>query len=46
VLTLAGQAYDEQGVFRAGDFAASSLLEGFSVRVDEVFAKCDESASS
>lgn len=45
-LTLAGQAYVEQGVFHAGDFAASSLLEGFSVRVDEVFAKCDESASS
>lgn len=37
VLTLAGDAYAEHGVFHRGDKATSKLLEGFSVTVDEVF---------
>jgi Uma2 family endonuclease len=37
VLTLDGDAYSESGVFRRGESATSALLEGFAVRVDEVF---------
>ncbi len=37
VLSLTGNAYTPLGVFRRGDQAASALLEGFSVSVDEVF---------
>ena len=37
VLKLDGDAYREHGVFRRGEAAASALLEGFAVRVDEVF---------
>jgi Uma2 family endonuclease len=37
VLTLEGDAYAEHGVFRRGESAASRLLNGFSVSVDEVF---------
>jgi Uma2 family endonuclease len=37
VLTLDGDAYTEHGVFRRGESAASALLDGFAVRVDEVF---------
>ena len=37
VLTLAGHAYAEHGVFRRGDNATSVLLAGFAVPVDEVF---------
>jgi Uma2 family endonuclease len=37
VLTLAGDAYTVYGVFRRGDEARSKLLDGFAVRVDEVF---------
>lgn len=37
VLTLMGDVYRPQGVFRRGARAASKLLDGFSVRVDEVF---------
>jgi Uma2 family endonuclease len=37
VLTLAGDAYVTHGVFRRGERAASQLLAGFSVSVDEVF---------
>lgn len=37
VLTLAGNAYAEHGVFRRGDRASSKILDGFSVNVDEVF---------
>lgn len=36
VLTLAGEAYMEHGVFRRGEHAASRLLDGFSVSVDAV----------
>jgi Uma2 family endonuclease len=36
VLALAGEAYDEYGVFQRGQRAASKLLDGFSVSVDEV----------
>jgi Uma2 family endonuclease len=36
VLMLDGDAYTEHGVFRRGDSAASVLLDGFAVRVDEV----------
>ena len=38
VLTLDGSAYREHGVFRPGDVAASLLLPGLSVSVQEVFA--------
>ena len=37
VLTLRGDAYVEHGVFRRGERAASLILDGFSVSVDEVF---------
>ena len=37
VLKLDGDAYAEHGVFRRGGAAASALLEGFAVPVDEVF---------
>jgi Uma2 family endonuclease len=37
VLTLDGAAYAAYGVFARGDQAASRLLDGFSVSVDEVF---------
>lgn len=37
VLALDGEAYAEHGVFRRGEYAASKLLAGFSVSVDEVF---------
>ena len=37
VLTLAGEAYVEHGVFRRGDEASSALLDGFALSVDEVF---------
>lgn len=37
VLVLAGTHYREFGVFRRGDLARSSLLDGFRVQVDEVF---------
>ena len=37
VLALANDAYTEHGVFRRGESAASALLEGFTVQVDEVF---------
>jgi len=37
VLVLAGDAYSELGVFQRGARAASQLLAGFSVSVDEVF---------
>ncbi|ETW93492.1 MAG: hypothetical protein ETSY1_38985 [Candidatus Entotheonella factor] len=37
VLALAGEAYVEHGVFRRGDEAGSLLLEGLTLRVDEVF---------
>jgi hypothetical protein len=37
MLTLDGDVYAEHGLFRRGDSAASALLDGFAVRVDEVF---------
>jgi Uma2 family endonuclease len=37
VLTLAGGAYMPHGIFRRGARAASKLLDGFSVYVDEAF---------
>jgi Uma2 family endonuclease len=37
LLTLRGDAYIEHGVFRRGERAASLILDGFSVSVDEVF---------
>jgi Uma2 family endonuclease len=37
LLTLRGDAYVEHGVFRRGQRAASLILDGFSVSVDEVF---------
>lgn len=37
ILGLAGTVYIEHGVFRRGDRTTSSLLEGFSINVDEVF---------
>ena len=37
VLTLDGDVYAEQGVFRRGELAVSALLDGFAVRVDDVF---------
>lgn len=36
VMVLDGASYAEYGVFRRGDRAVSKLLDGFSVRVDEV----------
>jgi len=44
VLELADGSYREHGVFHHSDLASSSLLGGFSVRVDDVFAKCDDTA--
>jgi Uma2 family endonuclease len=38
VLVLEGDIYAEHGVFRRGEHAASRLLTGFSVDVDEVFS--------
>jgi Uma2 family endonuclease len=38
VLTLAGDAYAEHGRFSRGATATSTLLEGFTVSVDAVFA--------
>lgn len=37
VLALNGEAYAQYGVFGRGEYAASKLLAGFSVSVDEVF---------
>jgi Uma2 family endonuclease len=37
VLRLSGEAYEEAGVYRRGESAASVLLEGFSVPVSAVF---------
>lgn len=37
VLVLDGPAYAQHGVFQRGERAASLLLAGFSVAVDEVF---------
>src|SRR5262245_34892524 len=37
VLTLDGDNYGEHGLFRRGESAASALLDGFAVPVDEVF---------
>lgn len=37
VLVLEGAAYVEYGVFRRGDRAASKIIDGFAVSVDEVF---------
>ena len=37
VLTLAGDAYIEHGIFHRSQSAASALLDGFAVQVDEVF---------
>jgi len=37
VLRLSGDQYAEHGVFQRGDTATSALLEGFSIRVDELF---------
>lgn len=37
VLTLAGDAYAEAGVYAAGGTAASVLLAGFAMAVDDVF---------
>jgi hypothetical protein len=38
VLRLKGKAYEVHGVFKNGATAASSLLDGFSVEVGDVFA--------
>ncbi len=37
VLTLSAGSYAEYGVFRRGDEARSKLLDGFTVRVDQIF---------
>jgi Uma2 family endonuclease len=37
VLRLHGDAYEETGLYRRGELAASVLLDGFSVAVDAVF---------
>ena len=37
VLRLNGEAYEEAGIYRRGESAASVLMEGFSVAVAEVF---------
>jgi Uma2 family endonuclease len=37
LLSLRGDAYVEHGVFHRGERAASLILDGFSVGVDEVF---------
>jgi len=41
VLFLDGESYREHGLFRQDEVATSALLEGFSVSVKEVFARCD-----
>jgi len=41
VLALDGKEYREHGVFGLGDLANSVLLAGFSVNVNDAFAKCD-----
>ena len=41
VLVLDAGAYREHGIFKAGTFADSVLLSGFSVPVDDVFAAAD-----
>jgi Uma2 family endonuclease len=46
VLVLNGNAYREHGVFVAGQTAASVLLAGFQVDVNQLFAKCDEADPS
>jgi Uma2 family endonuclease len=38
VLRLRGDAYEEAGVYRGGELAASTLLAGFSIAVSAVFA--------
>jgi Uma2 family endonuclease len=38
VLTLSGRSYKVHGVYKTGDQAASKLLKGFKVAVNEVFA--------
>jgi Uma2 family endonuclease len=38
VLRLAGDRYEEHGVFTAGGQAGSALLEGFTINVADVFA--------
>ena len=37
VLSLRGDVYEEAGIFRRGESAASSVLKGFSVDVAAVF---------
>jgi Uma2 family endonuclease len=37
VLRLRGDAYEEAGIYRRGEFAVAVLLEGFSISVDAVF---------
>ena len=37
VLTLTDGSYAEYGVFRRGDEARSKLLDGLTVRVDQIF---------
>jgi len=37
ILKLDGDAYAEHGTFHRGESAASALLDGFAMRVDEVF---------
>ena len=37
VLTLTDGSYSEYGVFRRGEEARSKLLDGFTVRVDQIF---------
>jgi Uma2 family endonuclease len=44
VLTLEGSSYREAGTYRSGEAAASVLLPGFSVAVDEVFSVDERSA--
>jgi hypothetical protein len=39
VLALDGAAYVEHGLFRRGEHAASKIIGGFRVDVDEVFGQ-------
>jgi Uma2 family endonuclease len=39
VLVLDGHTYETHGIFRRGDNAASRLLAGFSISVDEAFSE-------
>lgn len=41
VLTLAGEEYNEQGVYEVGELCSSHLLTGFSVDVQAVFASAE-----